>query len=265
MKQVVSGAAMASFLIAMLPGAPALAATPGDVRDLVGARASAGESALESRGYTFQHGSTGDDRKWTYWWNRDKKQCLSVSTVDGRYDAITSTPAADCGQKGGGGDTAAAVAVGAAALIGVIALAHKSHNHDDGQHYSDSQSEADYERGYRDGLYNQSYHNYSRSDAYANGYSAGVEQRNQETAYRPNHPRGGYGDYVNLSDISYQDWDRAQSELSRRGFRQVDRDSNSDGGHTAYYWNGGTSQCVAIATRSGRATDVTTVRKRVCS
>lgn len=109
--------------------------------------------------------------------------------MDGRYDAITSTLAADCGQKGGGGDTAAAVAVGAAALIGVIALAHKSHNHDDGQHYSDSQSEADCERGYRDGLYNQSYHNYSRSDAYANGYSAGVEQRNQETAYRPNHPR----------------------------------------------------------------------------
>lgn len=79
---------------------PALAqSTPADVRDLVGARAAGAESQLLSRGYVSVGGSQGDDRKWTYWWNEQRGVCLSVTTREGRYDAIVATPAPDCRQS----------------------------------------------------------------------------------------------------------------------------------------------------------------------
>lgn len=74
--------------------------TPPDVADLVGARAAGAEAALTSRGYVNTGGRTGDDRKWTYWWNARRGACLSVVTRDGRYDSIVATPAPDCGQDG---------------------------------------------------------------------------------------------------------------------------------------------------------------------
>lgn len=70
--------------------------TPSDVRDLVGARAAGAESELAARGYVNTGGQNGDDRKWTYWWNASRGVCLSVATVNGRYDSIVSTPAPDC-------------------------------------------------------------------------------------------------------------------------------------------------------------------------
>lgn len=87
----------AMFLVAQ-PAAAQI--TPSDVRDLIGARGSSGESELAARGYVAAGGRTGDDRKWTYWWNDRRGVCLSVSTVNGRYDSIVSTPAADC-RRGG--------------------------------------------------------------------------------------------------------------------------------------------------------------------
>lgn len=82
----------------LLATSAAAQVTPSDVRDLIGARAAGGESALASRGYVSAGGQSGDDRKWTYWWSERRGVCLSVSTVGGRYDSIVSTPAADCRQ-----------------------------------------------------------------------------------------------------------------------------------------------------------------------
>ncbi len=79
-------------------GIVAAQVTPSDVRDLVGARAAGAESELASRGYVGAGGGTGDDRKWTYWWNATRGVCLSVTTVDGRYDSIVATPVDDCRQ-----------------------------------------------------------------------------------------------------------------------------------------------------------------------
>lgn len=87
--------------VATLAAQPAAAqVTPSDVRDLVGARAAGGEAELASRGYVNTGGRSGDDRKWTYWWNDKRGVCLSVTTVGGRYDSIISTPAPDCGGSG---------------------------------------------------------------------------------------------------------------------------------------------------------------------
>ena len=92
-----------------LAAAPAAAqVTPSDVRDLVGARAAGAEAELAARGYVGAGGRTGDDRQWTYWWNARRGVCLSVATVDGRYDSIVAAPAVDCREGGrdarGGGD-----------------------------------------------------------------------------------------------------------------------------------------------------------------
>lgn len=104
------------ILLSLLMASAALAAgtamaqvTPSDVRDLLGARAAGGESELAARGYVNVAGRAGADRKWTYWWNATRGVCLSVATVQGRYDDIVSTAAADC-QEGYGPDRAMAPA-----------------------------------------------------------------------------------------------------------------------------------------------------------
>lgn len=88
----------------LLFASPVLAqVTPSDVRDLVGARAAGGESELASRGYVNVGGQKSDDRSYTYWWKDSSGVCLSVATVNGRYDSIVSTPAPDCRRDNSGG------------------------------------------------------------------------------------------------------------------------------------------------------------------
>lgn len=72
--------------------------TPSDVRDLIGARAPGGESQLTARGYVYVGAQTGDDRKWSNWWNARRRVCLSVVTRNGRFDSIVDAPAPDCRQ-----------------------------------------------------------------------------------------------------------------------------------------------------------------------
>lgn len=88
--------------VAMTGGAKAQ--TPGDISDLVGARAAGAETAMQSRGYRFVKAQTGDDRKYGYWWNPQTRQCVTVATMDGRYASITTSPAPDCDQRAGGHD-----------------------------------------------------------------------------------------------------------------------------------------------------------------
>lgn len=90
------------FLTA-LAGGPALAQdTPRELQDMVGARAGQAEGELQRRGYRNMRGEKGDDRSYTYWWNNDRRQCVTIATMNGRYDSITSTPAPDCRQSNGG-------------------------------------------------------------------------------------------------------------------------------------------------------------------
>jgi hypothetical protein len=77
------------------------AQTPSDVADLVGARAAGAETAIQSRGYVFVKTETGDDRKYSYWWNARMRQCVTVATMEGRYASITLSPAPDCKQRSG--------------------------------------------------------------------------------------------------------------------------------------------------------------------
>ncbi|CAL1690552.1 hypothetical protein MMB232_00680 [Brevundimonas subvibrioides] len=91
---IIMGLALLSPLCA--PLAASAQSTPADVRDLVGARGSSGEAELIRRGYVNTGGQTGDDRVWTNWWNAQRGVCLSVVTMNGRYNSIITAPAPDC-------------------------------------------------------------------------------------------------------------------------------------------------------------------------
>jgi hypothetical protein len=88
-----------SILVSVSLIGAAQAQAPSALNDLVGARAAGAENQMRARGYTFVKSQKGDDRSYTYWWNAASRQCVTVSTMDGRYDAITPSPAPDCGQR----------------------------------------------------------------------------------------------------------------------------------------------------------------------
>ncbi len=66
--------------------------------DMVGARAGQSEGELQRRGYVNTGGSKSDDRSYTNWWNAARRQCVTIATMNGRFDSITPTTAPDCRQ-----------------------------------------------------------------------------------------------------------------------------------------------------------------------
>lgn len=254
-------AAVATAAMVAMPVAAA-AKTPGSVRDLVGARGAGGEEQLEYRGFHRISGHTEYDSKINYWWNANTKECIKVVTYDGNFQSIDQTTNADCNQKGGSGDKAAAVAVGAAALLGIVALASKSHHRGDKDY--DERGTAEFERGHRDGLYGQPYHNYDRSDAYSSGYDSGVRERSSQTSYRGGYSHsGGYSGYAEFHDLTGQDRKYVISQLASRGF--VMRD-NKIAGDTRYmtFWREASRQCLVTNSRDGTIYSIESVSARTC-
>jgi hypothetical protein len=239
---------------------------PSDVADLVGARGAGGETELGNRGYVNHHVSKTESSSYSYWWSAARKQCIRVQTHDGRYAQIVQTPNSDCNQKDAdsGPSTGAKVALGAAALLGVVALAHKSHHRNDDKY--DEHQTADFERGYRDGLYNHPYHNYGNAREYGQGFSAGVEERRQQSSYRHgNEYRGGYRAHVSIGDLDNQDAGYARSQLERRGFRRASDRRLGHDKHEWLYWNGSTRQCVKVHARDDRVRSIRDVDDADCN
>lgn len=176
-----------------LPSATAWAGPADDLRDLVDAKGAGGEAELERRGYTHIDTHKSTNSAYGYWWSNAKSSCIRVTTRDGRYQALTDVDPSDCGQtkKESGMSDGAKVAVGAAALLGIAALAHKSHQRDD-RNYNEQQT-ADFERGYRDGLYNNSFNSRGGSGEYSDGYNKGVDERRQQSGYRYGQGSDNYG------------------------------------------------------------------------
>lgn len=262
MKRATISAALAASL---LTPPPIAAQTPSAISDLVGARAAGGETQLEARGWTHIKTEKGDDRVWSYWWQPQRRECVTVAAMDGRFDSITTSPAPDCNQsatKPKGSDAGAAAAA-AVAIVGIAALAHSSHHHKDGKHLGEADDDL-YERGYRDGLYSQSYHNYDRSEAYSDGYTRGTEQRGYETDYRDGQGTGsGYAPAAKVNDLLTMRAANADVELQRRGFRTVNA---YQAGNTSYTIraNDRTGQCVQVATQDGRIRYIANIKAKAC-
>jgi hypothetical protein len=272
MKSTIVRAAHA-FAIASLVLTPiaATAKSADELRDLVGAKAGNAEGDLESRGWTMITGHKGSNSIYNYWWNRDRKDCVMVTTRDGRYASITDASASDCNQKSSGGNDAATVAAvaGGAALLAAL-LSHKSGHHDDGQHSNDSQKEADYERGYRDGLHNSAWRNDSRSESYGTGYQAGVDQRQRELDQGNSYGGSNYGNNnsgynnnggsIDVSDLVGAKAAGVESDLQSRGFRNVDGFQSGSNGKGTIWWNGRTRQCLQMITADGRADSISDIQ-----
>jgi hypothetical protein len=242
-------------LTLVLPAIPVSADIPDNLTDLVYQNADWSGDQLRMRGYTYIHGDYHNGKTFEYWWQGSSRTCIQARSAEGKVEAIKVTATTDCNQyqksASDKDNTAAAIAIGAAAIIGAAALAHNSHHRDD-KHGNDSKSVAEFDRGYRDGLYNQTYHNYSNTTAYSDGYSAGSQDRYERTSYRPQHGRySGYHPYVSVDDLVGASAASADSQLRARGFR--DTGGYKQGNKSFVTWfNQNTRQCIQAVTRDGR-------------
>lgn len=83
-------------LMGSVCGGIVLAQQVSELIDLIGARAAGGETQMEARGYRVVGGNTVRDQRFTFWWNDRKQECVSVSTIDGRYASIQRIPPGNC-------------------------------------------------------------------------------------------------------------------------------------------------------------------------
>jgi hypothetical protein len=245
-----TGRVLAAGMCSALVATPVLAEKAADLTYLNGRSADEVERTIHDRG--FRHVSShrsGSGFVHSYWWQDKGNHCIDVEADErsGNVLTINDAPASDCGHSGKiSGGEAAAIGVGAA-LLGALLTSGKSH-HREGADY-DRQQSADFDRGYSDGLYNGSYHNPSRSDAYAKGYEKGVDEREANLSHH--HRRGGYAQVVRIDDLQGARAAGGMSELEARGFRQVD---NFETGTTRYsiQWQPQTRQCVQVTIADGR-------------
>lgn len=247
LKHFVAGTALAA-----MTAVPVLAEKASELTYINGSYGRDAEGQLRERG--FAHISTHKNDMgyvYSYWWDEADDTCVNVEVYDGRVMTINDASDQDCGHhKGNAG--AAVAAVAGAAILGAL-LSHKSHHHEDDKHHDDREAEAQYERGYQDGLHNASYHNYDRSDAYSSGYSAGVSERNANLSHHQGH--GGYRQTAQIADLKDARAAGGMSQLESRGFRQVD---NFTSGNTRYsiQWRPQSRQCVQVTIADGRFYDI---------
>ena len=249
-----SGATRAAITVTAalsLVATPVLAQKANALVGLNGAPAANAESELRSLGFkniSSHRGSGGFVN--SYWWNERGDNCIVVEARNGTVMTVNDATDQDCGHHKGGDAAAAVGVVAGAAILGAL-LGGKSH-HKEGRDY-DREQTAEFDRGYTDGLHGATYHNYSRSDAYAHGYEKGVEER--EENLRHHHRRGGYVQTARFDDLQGARAAGGMSELERRGFTQVD---NFTSGNTRYsiQWKRDSRQCVQVTIADGRFYDI---------
>ena len=244
---------VAAMAIAAMAATPVMAEKAAQLVDINGAMGRDAEAQLQQRG--FAHISTNKNSMgyvYSYWWDEADDDCVQVEVYNGRVETIQDASDQDCGHHKGNDAAAAAGVVAGAAILGAL-LSHKSHHHDDNSHLSDQAAEADYERGYTDGLHSAAYHNSGRSDAYSSGYSAGVDQRSANLSHHSG--RGGYEQVAQISDLKDARAAGGMSELERRGFRQVDNFTSGDTRYSIQY-RPQSRQCVQVTVADGRFYDI---------
>lgn len=245
-------ATVVSFSLAAAPVASGSA--PSNVSDLVNEDSDWGGRQLRSRGYTRIEAHSHSGYTTEYWWSNGVNTCLKLLEVDGKYNSINATSSTDCNQyhkEATDNSNMAAMAIAAAAILGVAALAHKSHERHE-KHSQDEKSVAEFDRGYRDGLHHERYHNYNNTSAYSDGYNAGQRKRDQQTQHRSHDGHhSGYHAYVSLNDLVGVRGASADSALRSRGFNDTGGYKQGQRSITLWY-NARSHQCVKAVTKAGR-------------
>ena len=250
--KILTGAAATCALIS----SPVLAEKADQLVDINGEGANDAESSLMKRGFSFisSHNSASGYTT-SYWWDERDDDCVMVEVANRRVLTITDAKDQDCGHhKGSDAGTAVAVVAGAA-LIGAL-FSHKSHHRGD-RDYDQNQSR-EFERGYQDGLHNAAYHNRSGDQSYAQGYTAGHDER--EGNLRHHHGHAGYTQTAEFMDLKGARARGAMSDLENRGFRQVD---NFTSGDTRYsiQWRQQSRQCLQVTIADGSFYDIRDIRQ----
>lgn len=241
------------FLVWILTVSAAAQDTPRDVRDLVGARASSGESALENRGYKFIKTTEGEDRKWSNWWKASTKTCITVATVNGRYDTIVNSTPEDC--KTGSADNSDAGAgnddfsdlVGARAAGGETELGKRGYKFIKTTEGTDRKWANWWKASTKTCLTVATVN--GRFDSIVSGTPADC------TGGGSGGNSSGSSNKVDLSDLVGARAAGAETEMESRGFRNV---KGRKSGSTSYtYWkNDDTNQCVQVAVRNGKVSSI---------
>jgi hypothetical protein len=202
-----------------------------------------------------------------FWWSNSRDYCVRIAIERDRVAEVKSSEDQDCNQRHGGSkgpSQGAQAAIAAAAILGVAALAHSSHDYEKDRSPQSPQEVAEFERGYRDGMYHQGYHNYNNRREYGDGYQKGQEARTSETAYRSNQGHhSGYAAYVNVNDLVGARAAGAESDLRSRGFRNTSGYKANDRSYT-YWWNGNTRQCINAAVFDGRVELIQATAESYC-
>ncbi|MBK6749785.1 MAG: hypothetical protein IPG67_07235 [Acidobacteria bacterium] len=221
--------------------------TPSELRSVVGARASSGETTLQRLGYKFVKTTEGEDRKWSNWWKSSSKTCITVATLEGRYDSIVIAPALDCDQGNGSGSTAGIGSDQFEDLVGARASGGESELKNRGFKFIKTVKQ--------DG---RAYSNWWKASSKVCLTVATVEGRYDSIVKGPEAdctsgagPSAGTSSQVDLRDLVGSRAPGAETEMESRGFRNV---KGRKVGSTSYtYWkNEETGQCVQFAVRNGK-------------
>lgn len=242
----------AALVAATFPfSTPANAQNVRGMQDLIGARGSSLDGALERRGYKFakKEGAA------SMYWNASRSSCISALVSNGRVDSIQRASASNCGRERDSGNHLVGVAIGAAAAGLIAALT--SHHHGQGHRNNNEQYNRQFQRGYDDGSNGSQYARHD-SEAYHAGYMAGEAERNRNHHHsHGNRPGHSGGREVRIADIKGMDGVKAFDELRSRGFENVDSLTQ---GKTLYgiYYLRRTGQCVQTtqATDNNRILDI---------
>jgi hypothetical protein len=115
--------------------------------------------------------------------NKPMKKAFMAATAVALALQVGSGPvlASDNGDK---------AAVAALAILGIAALAHHKDHYREGYQPNGGSETADFERGYRDGLYNEPFDPQRSSTAFAQGYDAGQKERANGLAHKNNSVAG---------------------------------------------------------------------------
>jgi hypothetical protein len=252
-KNLAAKALVSTISVAMVV-TPALAKPASELTFLNGQDAGSAQNQLEQSGFNVvsSHKSSMGFVN-SYWWNGRDKNCVVVESKDGRVMTINDAKGSDCGHSGGNNATTAGAVVGLA-ILGA-ALASKSHHRGDTNY--DERQTAEFDRGYKDGLYGAAYHNYNRQDAYAHGYEMGTDERNANLSHH--HGQGGYRPAAEYQDLIGSRAAGGMDTLASRGFRQVD---NFASGNARYsiQWRPQSRQCLQVIVANGRLENITDIQ-----
>jgi len=227
------------FILFISTGTLSSQSRANDLQDLVGVKGSSAEMQLENRGYYHIKTAKSNYDIYSFWWNNQKRKCISYHMTDGRVVSIVNTLPADCNKSANYNNS------NNNSYSNYNSYNHQYQDHSNNTHYSNRDHDEAFERGNTDGMYNKPYHNiYGDSDlknAYSDGYTSGVNKRTNNTSYHSG--QGGYAAHVSVKDLVNTEASSAYNQLKRRGFHEARRHVENGGLQIAWL-NNKTKQCI---------------------